>query len=68
MITYTQSSTNLHSNQNMWNRAITDAEREIDGAQRRIRRLRECIRILRKKMRNGEPWPKEEGCNASTQI
>jgi len=59
MKTYTNSSTNLHTQESMWRVAIQDAETEISRAKGKIARLRESIRVFRKKIENGEAWPDE---------
>lgn len=53
----TDSSVNLHNSREGWKRAITDAEAEIARARGRIYKLRESIRIFKKKLEAGEPWP-----------
>ena len=59
------STEDLHYNKKAWKTAMDDAQAEIERAKGRIRRLREAIRIFRKNMEAGEPWPKKES-NAST--
>ena len=40
-----------------WGRALTDIQKQIMDAQSRVRRLRTSLRIIQKKLDNGEPFP-----------
>jgi hypothetical protein len=42
---------------NMWLRAEESAVAEIARSRARIRQLETAIRIFRKKVESGEPWP-----------
>jgi hypothetical protein len=64
MKTYTQSTDNLHRHDDLWKRAIEEAEVEVQKARSRTRRLRESIRTFKKMLERGEPWP---GQKTSTQ-
>ena len=40
-----------------WEYALHGAEREILKAQKRLKQLRNSVRIIKKKLKDGEPWP-----------
>ena len=40
-----------------WEMAMRAAQRQIDEAQLRIGQLKQSVRIFRKKIAAGEPWP-----------
>ncbi len=40
-----------------WIKALRDAESEISTAVSRISQLRESVRIIKGKIKAGEPWP-----------
>jgi hypothetical protein len=42
---------------NMWDKAIYDAENQLEQAKRRIGRLETAIRIFKENKVNGVPWP-----------
>jgi len=43
-----------------WGSAVRDAQQEIDHAKQRIKRLRESIRVFKKRLVNGDLWPGED--------
>lgn len=51
----------------MWQSVIQDAGKEIRKTRVRIARLQKSIKIIRKKIDTGEPWPiSQHGANQVT--
>ena len=44
-----------------WQSALHIAEREILRSQNRLRSLRNSVRIIKRKIEHGEPWPGSAG-------
>jgi phage gp36-like protein len=54
------------SDENKWDKAISDAQQEIDGLRKRAYRLRQAVEIFKANKRDGVQWPGEEKQDAAT--
>ena len=60
MMPYTNATDKLHKNQKSeagWEAAIKEAENQIAISKRRIAGLKDSIRVFKKQMSAGYPWP-----------
>jgi hypothetical protein len=53
-------STKSKDNVNLWDMAISDAEKKIQGAQIAIARLKQSIKSFKELRDSGEPFPGEK--------
>jgi hypothetical protein len=59
-------SINSQANDSAWDRAIMDAESEIQILARKLARLRRAVLIFKANKRDGVQWPGEENTDAAT--
>jgi len=47
------------TSETMWNAAIRDAEERINGLERQRARLKAAVRLMRRQIKDGVPWPEQ---------
>ncbi len=50
----------MKNNENQWNEAIRDAEERVLKLERERERLRMAIRLMKRQVKDGAPWPTAE--------
>jgi hypothetical protein len=50
-----------------WRKALGEAQAQMSQSKMRTRQLKEAVRLIEKKIENGEPWPGEEATQSPSQ-